>query len=413
MGSYQPPKFSPNFAPAPKTENPPFLNIRCRLSQLYVLNDYYFNNNVLYFERTPLNESGTMVTQRISRSYALGLTFIVVVTIIWTASSITVQYLYKDLSFHSPFLLTYIGVSLFTLWLPVKMATESCQECIKNQENRGRSDTIRQHGMGGCADYYWSLCCHHLCVWRKPTIYESIPTSTPTTAAATATAVPQERTDRHSVLEEEKEEPVVFDFSSADSEVEEGLDGDDLQDNFAGGMTYHWTHADHFRTACFIAPVWFLANWTYNASLAYTSITSSTVLASTGSLFTFLFAISTNDERFAWAKLAGVLLGFFGSLCTTLNDSSSTIPDIINPENHTLDAGYILLEQQSENSSSVSDALFGDTLGLVSAIGYGAYAVQTRVLCPRDESLYSMQLLLGCKYIDCTLQHAFRSLRLQ
>jgi hypothetical protein len=40
-------------------------------------------------------------------------------------------------------------------------------------------------------------------------------------------------------------------------------------------------------------------------------------------------------------------------------------------------------------------ALFGDMLGLLSAIGYGAYAVMIRVLCPRDESTMSMQLLLG------------------
>jgi solute carrier family 35 protein F5 len=31
----------------------------------------------------------------------------------------------------------------------------------------------------------------------------------------------------------------------------------------------------------------------------------------------------------------------------------------------------------------------------VSAVGYGGYAVQTRVLCPHDESIYSMQTVLG------------------
>jgi solute carrier family 35 protein F5 len=34
-------------------------------------------------------------------------------------------------------------------------------------------------------------------------------------------------------------------------------------------------------------------------------------------------------------------------------------------------------------------------LGVLSAVGYGAYAVMIRVLCPRDESTMSMQLLLG------------------
>jgi solute carrier family 35, member F5 len=114
------------------------------------------------------------------------------------------------------------------------------------------------------------------------------------------------------------------------------------------------------------------ANYTYNASLQHTSITSSTVLASTGSLFTFLFAVTAGDELFGWIKLGGILLGFAGSLLTTLGDSEG-----------------------SDNRSDDVEALWGDLLGLISAVGYGAYAVQTRLLCPHDESIYSMQLILG------------------
>jgi solute carrier family 35, member F5 len=119
---------------------------------------------------------------------------------------------------------------------------------------------------------------------------------------------------------------------------------------------------------CFIA----IANYTYNASLLHTSITSSTVLASTGSLFTFLFAVTAGDELFGWVKLGGILLGFAGSLLTTVKDGES-----------------------SDNPSDDVEAVWGDILGLMSAVGYGAYAVQTRLLCPHDESLYSMQLILG------------------
>ena len=81
-----------------------------------------------------------------------------------------------------------------------------------------------------------------------------------------------------------------------------------------------WTDRDHLRAALQIAPVWFVANWTYNASLAYTSITSSTVLASTGSLFTFLFAVWSRDEAFSGIKCAGVLLGVAGSVLTAWQD---------------------------------------------------------------------------------------------
>jgi solute carrier family 35 protein F5 len=147
-----------------------------------------------------------------------------------------------------------------------------------------------------------------------------------------------------------------------------------------GEATLPWSDEQHLRAACYIAPVWFLANWTYNASLAYTSITSSTVLASTGSLFTFLFAVVTKDETFGSIKLLGVLLGVCGSFLTTLQDTHSSSPGSTDSES---------------DSSSLANPLLGDILGLISAVGYGAYAVQTRLLCPHDESLYSMQRLLG------------------
>ena len=83
------------------------------------------------------------------------------------------------------------------------------------------------------------------------------------------------------------------------------------------------SHIDHISMAIKIAPVWFLSNFFYNTSLAYTSITSSTVLASTGSLFTFLFAVSCGDERFTAPKLLGVILCFTGSVLTGLGDVES------------------------------------------------------------------------------------------
>lgn len=83
------------------------------------------------------------------------------------------------------------------------------------------------------------------------------------------------------------------------------------------------SHLDHMSMAVKIAPVWFLSNFFYNTSLAYTSITSSTVLASTGSLFTFLFAVSCGDERFTAPKLLGVILCFTGSVLTGLGDVES------------------------------------------------------------------------------------------
>mmetsp|Transcript_23909 Transcript_23909/g.35102 ORF Transcript_23909/g.35102 Transcript_23909/m.35102 type:complete len:108 (-) Transcript_23909:21-344(-) len=59
-----------------------------------------------------------------SSSYLLGLFFIVIVSIIWTFASVIVQHLYNDLDFDSPFVLVYIGTSLFSILLPFRLIWE-------------------------------------------------------------------------------------------------------------------------------------------------------------------------------------------------------------------------------------------------------------------------------------------------
>jgi solute carrier family 35 protein F5 len=276
----------------------------------------------------------------LSRAYALGLFFIVLVAIMWAASSIMVQYLYSDHSFQSPFLVTYIGVSLFTLWLPAEQLTK----------------WVRKFGP-----------------WCSSTDCDDDDDDVADAAASETESITASYHNNSSVHSVDREEE---DLHPSDISAEQiGLAEAKLP----------WTDEQHFHAACCIAPVWFLANWTYAASLLYTSITSSTVLASTGSLFTFLFAVLTKDENFGSIKLLGVILGVCGSCLTTLQDTHSS------PASSSLNSTGGIDDAQS----SLNNPLLGDLLGLMSAIGYGAYAVQTRLLCPHDESLYSMQRLLG------------------
>jgi solute carrier family 35 protein F5 len=247
----------------------------------------------------------------ISREYALGFLFIILVAVIWTASSILVQYLYNDHAFHSPFLVAYIGVSLFTLWLP----NEQLVKWVKRQNYENVLNIFGRTVLDDGADHAVNIAVDQLLL---------------------------------------------------------------------PGVKLAWTDKQHWCAALYIAPVCFVANLTYNASLAYTSITSSTVLASTGSLFTFLFALLAKDEHFTFMKLLGVVLGVCGCFMTTLQDT------------HSSSSGEADVYDADEgDTSTYKNPLLGDILGLMSAIAYGAYAVQIRVVCPHDESLYSMQRLLG------------------
>lgn len=137
---------------------------------------------------------------------------------------------------------------------------------------------------------------------------------------------------------------------------------------------YLFSHQDHMKMAMKVAPIWFISNYFYNLSLAYTTITSSTVLSSTGTVFTFIFSLTFGDEKFTAWKMLGVSMAFLGSIITSYNDAS---------------------QSQSDESGVYEHQLWGDAAGLISAVGYGGYTVLIRILCPTDENRMSMQLFLG------------------
>ncbi|EEY58813.1 Drug/Metabolite Transporter (DMT) Superfamily [Phytophthora infestans T30-4] len=70
--------------------------------------------------------------------------------------------------------------------------------------------------------------------------------------------------------------------------------------------------------AAVVAPLWFIANFTYNESLNLTSVTSSTILSATSSVFTLILAVWILKERFTWPKALGVALCMAGNCCVQL-----------------------------------------------------------------------------------------------
>ena len=311
----------------------------------------------------------------------MGIGFIVLVSVIWAASSVLIQHIYTDThnTFHSPFLVTYIGISLFTLWLP----TQRIVKCLQQQQQQ-----------------------QHWCCCTTTNEYETIPlengnddfglnhvdaievTSSSTTDSTIQDTEESNTNDRNNVTVRYNNHSPMDDYLQVP------------EDSMAA-----WTEYDHFYTAMYIAPVWFIANWSYNTSLIYTTITSSTVLASTGSLFTYMFAIATHDEQINTLKFVGICLGVLGSFITTLSDtttstapSQSNIAASIATSNDDFSYNDPVSDTTNQSSSSSTTTILpmlGDLLGVISAIGYGAYAVQTRIYCPKNESLYSMQILLG------------------
>ncbi|KAI7841405.1 hypothetical protein COHA_005022 [Chlorella ohadii] len=111
-----------------------------------------------------------------------------------------------------------------------------------------------------------------------------------------------------------------------------------------------------------VAPLWYLAQLTFNCSLSLTSVTSNTILSSTSALFTFLFAVALLAEAFTVWKLAFILLLIIGTTMVTVADG-----------------------MYSPDHAAAKDSVLGDMLCLLSAVVYGAYTVSIRKLLREDE----------------------------
>ena len=352
-------------------------------------------------------------------SYALGLLFIFLVSVIWAASSVLVQHLYRDLDFDSPFVLTYVSVSLFVVFLPGVLIWERLGQWGRWFQRRWRRgplwhrqsrraygpDDVRGGGEGeneegrlvhggsegrapDSGDVWVEDHDRNYVRWRNPEDYEP---------AADKAEGGRGRCDggfEDAVLEGNLD--IGRPFQSRDGRtsttevVAAAVDGS-LRPFEQRSRPHLLSHVDHIRISLRIAPVWFFSNYFYNISLKYTSISSSTVLSSTGSLFTFLFAALVGDERVTWYKLAGVVLCFAGSVITGLGDAA---------KQGGVGGGHDDDDDGSPFGSGgggggLPRSLWGDLAGLTAAIGYGAYSVLLRISCPKDESRMSMGLMLG------------------
>mmetsp|Transcript_42545 Transcript_42545/g.70997 ORF Transcript_42545/g.70997 Transcript_42545/m.70997 type:complete len:422 (-) Transcript_42545:50-1315(-) len=128
-----------------------------------------------------------------------------------------------------------------------------------------------------------------------------------------------------------------------------------------------YTRYETARAALIICPIWFMAQYTFNVSLAMTSVTANTILSSLATLFTFLLSVAVLKEQFTFRKLTGVALCIIGTTMVTVRDSSGA----------------------DGHESSI-----GDLMTLVSAMLYAVYTVALRKMLPDDERI-STALFFG------------------
>uniref|UniRef100_M4BZI1 EamA domain-containing protein n=1 Tax=Hyaloperonospora arabidopsidis (strain Emoy2) TaxID=559515 RepID=M4BZI1_HYAAE len=234
--------------------------------------------------RTASQNSCPNVKQRSSTfDWLLGVSFLLIVALIWTFASVLVQYIFHTLSFQRPFFLTYIGMSLFSVNLPLWYMSQVLLPRLK--------------------------------AWVRGV-------------------------------------PICGKFSHTELLRRSGTQA---------------SYGQIFCMSAVVSPLWFIANVTYNESLNLTSVSSSTIVSSTSTVFTFLLSVVALKEPFVWIKLAGVVLCMAGNVSTIMND---------------------------KGTHEGTDHVLGDLVALFAAFMYGVYTTAIRRLIPDEESV-SISLFFG------------------
>ncbi|KAL1406343.1 hypothetical protein Q8F55_008042 [Vanrija albida] len=129
------------------------------------------------------------------------------------------------------------------------------------------------------------------------------------------------------------------------------------------------------EVAAWWSAVWFLANWSLNAALAWSSVASVTILSSTTSFFTLTLGRIFNVEVITRAKVFSAVASFIGVILVTHSDST--------------------VRRNLVNAADMpTHPVLGDLASLLSAMFYSIYVILLKVRLG-DESKADTQLMLG------------------
>lgn len=110
------------------------------------------------------------------------------------------------------------------------------------------------------------------------------------------------------------------------------------------------------RHCIYLAPIWFITEYLSNSALANTSVASTTVLTSTSGFFTLFFGALIGQETVNIPKVVAVCISMAGVAMTTVG--TTWVPDEILSTTETKKHG-----------------IMGDIFGLLSAASYGLFTV--------------------------------------
>nr|XP_039261425.1 solute carrier family 35 member F5-like [Styela clava] len=247
--------------------------------------------------------------------FCLGVVLLLLVDVIWVASSELSRYVFTDLDYDKPYLSTYLSISMFSIYLTgfliIRSWRKKCIRCACDDYPGqylmiGETDTDTDDGV----DYqlHRSL--------SKPTY---VPAKYPSDLESSDT---ERRSNGHRVKFNDLMEVRHLEDTSAAHIARmsylSALRAKILLKSSSGNLTI----AQIARISCVFALIFFAGNIAYQEALSITEVAVVNVLSSTSSLFTLILsAIFPSDERdkFTLCKLFAVLVCIGGIVLVSVS----------------------------------------------------------------------------------------------
>ncbi|KAF1921569.1 hypothetical protein BDU57DRAFT_510449 [Ampelomyces quisqualis] len=272
--------------------------------------------------------------------HAVGIALLLATVVLWTTSNFLASTIFADDSYSKPYLVTYINTTFFIIPL-IPMFLH----------------------------HFWAD--RSNAVYRKPIL-------------AQLHDLLSRRAGKISLLRDHESSSSSTSFKShnrSDSEAEEVLLGDSMQQSQELGANQGdegLTLRQTAKLALEFCILWFSANYFAAACLEYTTVASSTILASTSSIWTLLSGSLMRVERFTLRKFIGVCASLSGVVLISMVDVSGDTDE----------------NRGSFPHKTPRELAVGDVMAFVSAVLYGFYAVFMKKRIG-DESRVNMPLFFG------------------
>ncbi|XP_031581913.1 solute carrier family 35 member F5 [Oreochromis aureus] len=271
-----------------------------------------------------MSSQGSSAAQR--RRMALGVVILLLVDVIWVASSELTSYIFKRQDYNKPFFSTFAKTSMFVLYLLGFLLWRPWRQQCTGTLKRRRSAFFAD------AEAYFAPCTTDSTVNNclseplyVPVKFQDVPTEHSSCLMGDCESSSKKQRVRFSNIMEVRQLPSTQALEAKLSRMSYPAAKDhEAMLRTVGKLTI----TDVAKISFFFCFVWFLANLSYQEALSDTQVAIVNILSSTSGLFTLILAAifpSSSSDRFTLSKLLAVALSMGGVALVSL--SSMDIPD--------------------------------------------------------------------------------------